>query len=75
MLARSISGAQQGRRVADGGSNTNSTKETVAGGGGGAMLDRGGVSSSAECRGVSVTSSWPFSFALATAGAGYQQVL
>lgn len=78
MLARSISGAQHGRGVA-----ANSTKKAVAGGDGEGAI-RGGegrvVAAAAadddlsRCHGVSLTSSWPFSFVSATAGAGYQQV-
>eukprot|EP00904_Undaria_pinnatifida_P013891 jgi/Undpi1/9632/HiC_scaffold_27.g12088.m1 len=59
ILARSIRSAHQGS-VEDSG---NSTTEAVAGGAG-----------MSRCHGVSLSTSWPFSFVKATLGAGYQQV-
>ncbi|CAN0353672.1 unnamed protein product, partial [Laminaria digitata] len=75
ILARSIKSAHQGS-VEDK-NNGNSTKEAVSngnGGGGGGVAADAGVGMS-RCHGVSLSTSWPFSFVRATLGAGYQQVL
>lgn len=73
MLARSIRGAQQGRVVADA-DGGNSTKEAAAMRGSGAAAAVTADDGLSRCHGVSLSSSWPFSFVMATAGAGYQQV-
>lgn len=75
MLARSIRGAQDRGAVASA-SSGNSTKEAVAAGGGDSA-DRSAAADGlgqSRCHGVSLSTSWPFSFVRATAGAGYQQV-
>eukprot|EP00903_Cladosiphon_okamuranus_P013367 g12458.t1 len=88
LLARSISGAQHRRAMdaanaAPDGSNSQKAAAAAAaageGGSDGVMLGGGGATAATDhalsrCRGVSLTSSWPFSFVKATAGAGYQQV-
>ncbi|CAM9814009.1 unnamed protein product, partial [Hapterophycus canaliculatus] len=81
MLARSIRGAQDGRGVVDASvASGNSTSEAVAAAGGdaGGMQGKGTARAAdlglSRCHGVSLSSSWPFSFVRATAGAGYQQV-
>lgn len=61
VLARSIKSARQGAAF-------NSTPLASA-------LGRGGEGDASRCHGVSVSTSWPFSFAHASIGAGFQQVM
>lgn len=69
ILARSIKGVYQGGTAASG----NSTRVAAeASGDGGVKGKDAGLS---RCHGVSLSTSWPFSFVRATLGAGYQQVM
>lgn len=77
ILARSIRSAHHGNTAVDAslksGNATNEVSASAGGGagGGGATI---GVLDMSRCHGVSLSSSWPFPFARATLGAGYQQV-